>query len=1106
MEDRTLLATMLWANSAGGDWDTASNWVNSANSSDHHVPTSSDNAEINVSGITVTHTSSTSDAVSSVTVASGTTLSLTNGTLSLTSGLTLNGATVELGNAAGSTYGQLYFNGTQTLAGTGTVLYGKSSSNALDETASSSSTLTLGSGITVRGSSGTLGGYYSNDAVVNQGTIAADDSGGLTPPFVYDTDFSGGFTGSTAAVISTSGVTDPAPEAVYQTYRAGSFSYTLTGLSASASYTLRLHLADPTSTAVGQRQFNVSVNGTTALTNFDIFATAGGADQAVVESVPVTATAQGQVTIGFADGAVGTPLVSGIELDSGGSIVQAIDCGELAGGTITVNPATFTNQGTLQAQNDATLTLSGTWSNQGTLTATNSTVNLGGSFTVAALGSFQRSGSTVNLTGTLSNTGTTLALTAATGSWNLLGGTINGGTVSEAGGAELAFTTSGGTLAGVSFDNNLDLASVNDANATVTGGLTLNGATMELGNAAGSTYGQLYFNGTQTLAGTGTVLFGKSSSNALDETASSSSTLTLGSGITVRGSSGTLGGYYSNDAVVNQGTIAADDSGGLTPPFVYDTDFSGGFTGSTAAVISTSGVTDPAPEAVYQTYRAGSFSYTLTGLSPSASYTLRLHLADPTSTAAGQRQFNVSVNGTTALTNFDIFATAGGEDKAVVESLPVTATAQGQVTISFADGAAGTPLVNGIELDSGGSIVQAIDCGELAGGTITVNPATFTNQGTLQATNGDILSFAGAAWTSQGSMEADSGSVIKIGSPATFSPTSQVMVDVNGTTPGAFGLISVSGSAALNGTLNVLAGTGVTLNAGNAIQVMTFTSATENFVNVTGTGSGRYVFFVETLSDTAVTLTTATTSEDLAASSITIAPTGTAGQDVNVTYTVDNLSDIPVSGDWFDSIYLTQGTTLDATAVLLTRVERTTTVAADGSYTVALNVPLPGLVPGGYHPILFVDSRGLQPDADRSNNLLVSSGTIQVSMPSMNLGDSVSTTIASGQSLYYSVAIPAGHDVAFTVAANMPGAAELYVRYAVPPSPTDYGQFAFSSTNPDEEIDITGATQGTYYILVQGEPPAGNGRSLTLSVHDEPFSVRGVSVTHANTGAPSRPP
>ena len=56
MEERTLLATMIWTNAAGGDWDTTSNWVNAANSSDQHVPTSSDNAEIKLSGITVTHT------------------------------------------------------------------------------------------------------------------------------------------------------------------------------------------------------------------------------------------------------------------------------------------------------------------------------------------------------------------------------------------------------------------------------------------------------------------------------------------------------------------------------------------------------------------------------------------------------------------------------------------------------------------------------------------------------------------------------------------------------------------------------------------------------------------------------------------------------------------------------------------------------------------------------------------------------------------------------------------------------------------------------------------------------------------------------------------
>ena len=43
----------------------------------------------------------------------------------------------------------------------------------------------------------------------------------------------------------------------------------------------------------------------------------------------------------------------------------------------------------------------------------------GGVFTQTALGSFTRTGGTVNLTGTLNNAGGTLLLTDATGSWRL---------------------------------------------------------------------------------------------------------------------------------------------------------------------------------------------------------------------------------------------------------------------------------------------------------------------------------------------------------------------------------------------------------------------------------------------------------------------------------------------------------------------------------------------------------------------------------------------------------------------------------------------------------------------------------------------------------------
>ena len=51
----------------------------------------------------------------------------------------------------------------------------------------------------------------------------------------------------------------------------------------------------------------------------------------------------------------------------------------------------------------------GAWTNVGSISVTNSTTSLGGSLTLASLGSFTRSGGTVILSGTLDNSGTTLS-------------------------------------------------------------------------------------------------------------------------------------------------------------------------------------------------------------------------------------------------------------------------------------------------------------------------------------------------------------------------------------------------------------------------------------------------------------------------------------------------------------------------------------------------------------------------------------------------------------------------------------------------------------------------------------------------------------------------
>jgi Malectin domain/Fibronectin type III domain len=151
------------------------------------------------------------------------------------------------------------------------------------------------------------------------------------------------------------------------------------------------------------------------------------------------------------------------------------------------------------------------------------------------------------------------------------------------------------------------------------------------------------------------------------------------------------------------------DSGSKTPvsPFVADEDFTGGATIDHANTINLTKVTDPAPEAVYQSARDGAtqasgvgapFTYTIPGFTAASSHTIRLHFAETFFTAKGKRVFNVSINGTQVLTNFDIFAAAGGENIANIQQFTVPANASGQYVITFTS-VTNNALVSGIEID-----------------------------------------------------------------------------------------------------------------------------------------------------------------------------------------------------------------------------------------------------------------------------------------------------------------------------------------------------------------------------------------------------------------------
>jgi hypothetical protein len=184
------------------------------------------------------------------------------------------------------------------------------------------------------------------------------------------------------------------------------------------------------------------------------------------------------------------------------------------------------------------------------------------------------------------------------------------------------------------------------------------------------------------------------------------------------------------------GTISiACGSSSAVGNFQADQYYSGGSTYNNTNTIDVSGITsNPPPAALFNNERYGAMSYTIPGFTAGNSYSVTLYFAETYLTSAGSRLFGVSINGTSVLSNFDIYASAGGQNKAIAQSFSTAADSSGQIVIQFTSGTE-NPKINGISIipASGPTAVPTVAPTATPGpGSVTVfiSPSSQTvNQG-----------------------------------------------------------------------------------------------------------------------------------------------------------------------------------------------------------------------------------------------------------------------------------------------------------------------------------------------------------------------------------------
>jgi fibronectin type 3 domain-containing protein len=507
--------------------------------------------------------------------------------------------------------------------------------------------------------------------------LAINSGGPAEGSFVADEDYNAGDTSTNTKTVTVSGVANAAPAAVYNSERYVPTTYVLKNLVADAAYTVNLHFAETYWTATGQRIFNVNLNGTRVLPNFDVYALVGG-NKALVEQFTTNADMYGQIIVQLFDGSEDNPFINGIEAiktSSSCNTVPAVPTG------LTATATSVSSIGLSWSGVSAPTGCSGITYNVYGGTTANPTTLLASGLTTPSYTNIGLNASTTYYYVVEAVDGDGASAASAQGSGTTLGATCSAAPSAPTG---LTAVAASSTAIGLNWSAVTPPTGCSISSYTVYGGTAPNptaviatGVTGTSFTNSGLTPSTTYYYTVAAVDGFGASPVSAQASTATQPTSSGSDFIAIAAG----------------------GPAESNASGG-DASFIADADFSGGGdnTHTTKAINLTQPGANAAPMAVYQYGRAGVTTYTIPGMTAGSTHSVLLHFSENYYSAAGKRVFNVAINGTTVLTNFDIYATAGAEYTALEETFTATANSAGDIVIAFTKGTANQPLIMGIEI------------------------------------------------------------------------------------------------------------------------------------------------------------------------------------------------------------------------------------------------------------------------------------------------------------------------------------------------------------------------------------------------------------------------
>lgn len=259
----------------------------------------------------------------------------------------------------------------------------------------------------------------------------------------------------------------------------------------------------------------------------------------------------------------------------------------------------------------------------------------------------------------------------------------------------------------------------------------------------------------------------------------------------------------------------------------------------------------------------------------------------------------------------------------------------------------------------------------------------------------------------------------------------------------------------------------------------------------------------------------ADTPADLQIASVTAPGTIKAGEDVTITYKVENVGEYAAAANLHDVIYLSKDNKWDMNDVMVGIVSGNVSIAPGNTITRNATGRIVNMPEGDYYVIVKTNSSRTVAEENTDNNVGVMKSTSRLSFNTISLGGSASINTSG----YYKLNIPGGYEgktVGFYLEHPEDAAAGLYAAYEQVPSTAKYGFVSSSLSGTQQEVLIPNVQAGNYYILAQdnaalinstgnvfyldGSNQQSANTAMTLSAKEVHFGATTLSISEGGNG------